>query len=254
MAAIAVALLSGSLAVPAAQAKELPGAAESYLFTVDGSNVKVIPGNDTAGKIVIDNPDVIRWSDRPYRHVLDMSVRELLREFQWSAKTLQLANPTPNASVYVDGTSQIVDIRKARVQDGRLVFLVRGIDGPLTAASGPGSVVIDNVTTYPTSQRYTVDTGTSSYLSVTATSATSVTVTSYERAKKMASVTLTPTAPSATLTGPVLQSVVEAIVVRGETIGTTTYTAEAGFSSAGIVVNLYRPTTGGTLLVSTMNF
>ena len=65
---------------------------------------------------------------------------------------------------------------------------------------------------------------------------------------------ITPTSHSATLPGPLLQSVVEAIVVRGSTIGTTTYTAEAGFSSDGIVVNLYRPTTGGTLLVSTMNF
>ena len=248
-----VAIAAAGLLAPAAQARQLPGPPESYLFTVDGSNIKVIPGKDNSGKIAIDNPAAIRWSDRPYRHVLNMTVRELLDEFQWSPTTLKLADPTPNASVYVDGTSQIVDIRRARMHDGRLVLFVHSIDGPLTAASGPGSVVIDNVTTYPSSQRYTVDTVTSSYVSVTATSLTSVTVTSYTRDRKMSSVTLTPTSPSATLPGPLLQSVVEA-AVGGATIGTTTYTAEAGFSSEGIVVNLYRPTTGGTLLVSTMNF
>ena len=148
-AALLLAASTGALAAPMAQAKDLPGPQETYLFVVDGTNVKVIPGKGHAAKLVIENPDAIRFSDRPYRHQLDMSVREMLGEFEWSAKTHKLAPATPNASVSVGGTSQIVDIRKAVIHDNRLVLSVRGIAGAVRAAEGPGTVFIDNTVTFP---------------------------------------------------------------------------------------------------------
>ena len=277
-AVLLIALATGLVTMSTAQAQDLPGPPESYLFTVDSPQMTLKPGKGEAATLVITEPNAIRWSDRPYRHERDMAIREMLAEFGWDARTHRLAKDTPNASVSIGGHSQIVDIRKAVRHPDRLVLSVRGIAGRVTPGAGPGSVVIDNVTTYPSTQKYIVDSETSCYLSVTATSSTSVTVTSHTRGLPTASVTLTPTSHSATLAGPLLQSVVEAsgpltpssdvatlagpvpqrgapaMVPRGATIGTTTYTAEAGFSAEGILVNLYRPTTGGTLLVSTLNF
>ena len=240
MAAIALALLSGSLAVPTAQAKELPGPAESYLFTVDSSNVKVIPGKDHAGKIVIDNPDAIRWSDRPYRHALDISVQELLREFGWSPKTLRLAADTPNASVSVAGHSEIVDIRKVRKQEGRLVLFVRSIDGPLTAASGPGSVVIDNVILYPVAQTQAADAVHT--FTATLTSPTALTVDLYENGNKTASVTFASEPDS--FFGSVLQATLP-IPGSPEGAALPAYIVRPGYSNGvcfGVAITISSPT------------
>lgn len=152
----ALAALPILLASPA-DARELPGPQESYLFTVDGARVTVAPGKGDAAKVVITEPDAIRFSDRPYRHQLGMTITQMLGEFGWDATTHKLARATPNAAVSIGGHSQVVDIRKAVPHPGRLVLSVRGIAGPLTAVSGPGSLFIDNTVTFPVGSKTPVD-------------------------------------------------------------------------------------------------
>lgn len=169
-----MALLLGVLVRAPAHAEAPPGPPESYLFVVDGSRVTILPGKENAARIVIRTPEATRFSDRPYRHDMAMSVTEMLEEFGWSSRTHRLAADTPNAAVSVRGRSQIVDIRKAWVFPDRLVISVRGLDGPVSAGSGRGSIFIDNVTTYPVIQN--VPLGGDYSAQVTLTSATSASV------------------------------------------------------------------------------
>ena len=173
-AAVCLSMTVALCAAAPAQAKALPGPAESYLFVVDGTPVKVLPGKGNAARIVIEDPDATRFSDRPFRHERPMSVAGMLGEFDWSAKTHRLAPATPNAAISVAGRSQIVDIRKAWTFPDRLVLSVRGLKGPLTAAQGPGSIFIDNTVTFPMAQ--TVALGGDSSAQVTLIDATTVSV------------------------------------------------------------------------------
>lgn len=141
------------IAVPAQAAPGPPG---SYLFVVDASDVKVIPEKGTAARIVLEDASAMRFSDRPYRHVRPISLRGMLNAFGWSPTTLKLKDPTPNASISIAGQrSRIVDVGKASIRDGKLVLDVIGIDGPLTAMRGPGSVFLDNASGSAQSARLT---------------------------------------------------------------------------------------------------
>lgn len=177
-------LATAALAAPGAAAAA-PGPDESYLFVVDATQVKVTPGKGKAARIVLTDPSALRFSDRPYRHVLPMTVRTMLAEFDWSPQSLKLAEPTPNASLSIGGQrSRIVNIDKAEIRKGTLVLHVTGIDGALTAMKGAGSVFIDNVEPAPvfpqtqTASLYTDPTfGKTFTATATLTSATSLTVT-----------------------------------------------------------------------------
>lgn len=143
LAAVALVAMGLPLAVPASAA---PGPDESYLFVVDADHLRVVPAKGVAARIVLTGPSALRFSDRPYRHVRPMTLRAMLAEFGWTPTSLSLEDPKPNASVSLAGRrSQIVEIRQARLRDGKLVLSVLGIDGPLKRGEGPGSIFIDNV-------------------------------------------------------------------------------------------------------------
>lgn len=205
-----ITIAAAAIAVPTA-ATAAPGPTESYLFVVDASQVKVVPGKGTAGRIVLTDPSALRFSDRPYRHVRPMSVRNLLREFAWSPQTLTLADPTPNASISVGGRrSQIVDISKAEFRKGNLVLHVTGIDGALQAVKGAGSIFIDNVESAPvfpqtqTTSLYTDPTfGKTFTATATLTSATSMTVTVLLDGETQMTINLSPTQAVSSLSATV---------------------------------------------------
>lgn len=202
----AITLAATAIVAPAA-ASAAPGPAESYLFVVDASQVKVMPGKGKAARIVLSDAAAIRFSDRPYRHVRPMSLRAMLEEFGWSPQTLKLADSTPNASVSIGGQrSRVVDIGKAEIRKDKLVLHVTGIDGPLKAARGAGSVFIDNATpapTFPQTQTSTlyVDPtfGKTFTATATLTSATSMTVTILYDGETQITIALSPTQPISTL-------------------------------------------------------
>jgi hypothetical protein len=205
--ACAALMVSGLTLAPSASAA--PGPAESYLFVVDGSQIKVTPEKGTAARVVITDPSAIRFSDRPYRHVRPIALRALLGEFGWSPTTLKLADTTPNASISIAGErSRVVDIGKAEIRKGRLVLHVISIDGPLQAAKGAGSVFIDNVNpadTFPQTQTadlYIDPTfGTTYTATATLTSPTSATVNVLANGATVLSAVLTPATPTAILLG-----------------------------------------------------
>lgn len=184
MSLVAAVILAAAGLPLAPAAVAAPGPAESYLFVVDGSQIKVVPEKGNAGRIVITEPSAIRFSDRPYRHVRAIALRAMLNEFGWSPSTLSLADSTPNASISIAGKrSRVVDIGKAEIRKGKFVLHVIGIDGPLKVAKGAGSVFIDNADsapTFPQSQSteiYTNPTfGTEFTVVTTLTSATSATI------------------------------------------------------------------------------
>lgn len=205
--ATAAVAVSGLTLAPSASAT--PGPAESYLFVVDGSQIKVTPGKGTAGRVVITGPSAIRFSDRPYRHVRPLAVRALLDEFGWSPTTLKLAETTPNASISIAGErSRVVDIGRAEIRKGKLVLYVKSIDGPLEPAKGAGSVFIDNVNpadAFPQTQTadlYTDPTfGTTFTAMVALNSPTSATISILADGTTVLTTVLTPETPSTTLFG-----------------------------------------------------
>lgn len=138
------------LVAPAATAQQ---GQESYLFVVDARNITVTPLEGDSARVVVSGPAVTRFTDRPARDADRIGVRGMLREFGWTRKTKRLMESTPNAAISIAGErSQIVDIKRARVADGRVVLRVVGINGPLVAMRGAGSIFIDNAATYPVQQ------------------------------------------------------------------------------------------------------
>lgn len=228
--------VSGLTLAPAASAA--PGPAESYLFVVDGSQIKVMPEKGNAGRIVITDPSAIRFSDRPYRHVRPMALRAMLAEFGWSPSTSRLADATPNASISVAGErSRVVDIGRAEIRKGKLVLHVISIDGPLQAAKGAGSVFIDNVDaapTFPQTQStvlYTDPTfGTTYTATATLTGPTSATVNVLADGTTVLTAVLTPATPATVLLGTLPDGY--AIPMDLE------IPVYASFSSRGVVVGL----------------
>ena len=98
---------------------------------------------------------------------------------------------TPNASITIAGErSQVVDIRKVRVHDDRIVLSVRGLAGALEAQSGPGAVFIDDVIVYPWVQ--TADLGDGVTATVTLLGPTALTATLDHNGTNDGSCTLTP--------------------------------------------------------------
>lgn len=152
LAAFGGAVLAASVliapSVPAQAAQDV-----SYLFVVDSTDIRVTPLKGDAARVEITGAAVTRFTDRPEREAESIGVRGMLREFGWTAKSKRLKDATPNASISIAGErSQIVDIKRARVADGRVVLRVVGINGALESMRGAGSIFIDNAVTYPLSQ------------------------------------------------------------------------------------------------------
>jgi hypothetical protein len=146
MALAAAALVAPSLSAHAAQDV-------SYLFVVDSTDIRVTPLEGDAARVEISRAAVTRFTDRPAREAESIGTRGMLREFGWTAKSKRLKDSTPNAAISIAGErSQIVDIKRARVADGRVVLRVVGINGPLESMRGAGSIFIDNALTYPLTQ------------------------------------------------------------------------------------------------------
>lgn len=179
VAIVAVALTGGVGPALAAPPPDAPP--ESYLYIVDAKYIKVKPNADgSTAKVVLRNAKVTRFSDRPYRHEHYMSVAEMFAEFGGDPRTGKWEDPTPNAGVSVAGhRTEIVDIRRSKGDEERLVLYVRDVRYALKAVEGVGAVFIDNVTatTYPVSKSITWTQLPGLTADVTATSATSLTVT-----------------------------------------------------------------------------
>ena len=61
-------------------------------------------------KVILLDAKVTRFSDRPYRHEVRISVEEMLREFEWNSQTKKWGDPTPNAGLSVAGQrTEIID-------------------------------------------------------------------------------------------------------------------------------------------------
>lgn len=234
--ATAALAVTGLTLAPSASA--VPGPAESYLFVVDGSQIKVTPGKGTTGRVVITDPSAIRFSDRPYRHVRPMALRAMLAEFGWSPSTSRLADATPNASISIAGErSRVVDIGRAEIRKGKLVLYVNSIDGPLQVAKGAGSVFIDNVDpapTFPQTQSavlYTDPTfGTTYTATATLTGPTSATVNVLADGTAVLTAVLTPATPATVLLGTLPNGYVIPTALE--------ISVYASFTSRGVVVGL----------------
>ena len=120
---------------------------ESYLYVIDASSIKVIPSESgKSAKVIVRDAQVTRFSDRPYRHQLRITLDEMHREFQRDARTQRWGDPTPNAGVSVAGKrTEIVDIQRSSGDKRRLVLHVKDVHRTLTAMSGTGAIFIDNV-------------------------------------------------------------------------------------------------------------
>ena len=124
---------------------------------MDSNDIRVTPLQGDAARVEISGAAVTRFTDRPEREAESIGVRGMLREFGWTAKTRRLKASTPNASISIAGErSQIVDIKRARVREGRVVLRVVGINGALESMRGAGSLFVDNAPTYPLTQNISI--------------------------------------------------------------------------------------------------
>lgn len=141
-AGLALAMAPQAYAAPPADAPP-----ESYLYVVDASYIKVIPSaSGERAKVVVLDAKVTRFSDRPYRHEVRITVEEMLKEFEWDATSQRWGDPTPNAGVSVAGQrTEIVDIQRSSGDKDRLVLHVKDVREKLRAVSGTGAIFIDNV-------------------------------------------------------------------------------------------------------------
>lgn len=146
-AAALIVTATGFITAPALAATPPDAPPESYLYIVDAKYIKVKPNADgSKAKVILRNAKVTRFSDRPYRHEHYMSVAEMFSDFGWDSQTLRWADPTPNAGVSVAGhRTEIVDIRRAKGNEKRLVLRVKDVRYALKAVEGVGSIFIDNV-------------------------------------------------------------------------------------------------------------
>lgn len=147
MFAATVAALALATQAPAVAAPPADAPPESYLYVVDASYVTVKPiASGKRAKIILRNAKVTRFSDRPYRHEVRITVEEMQREFGRNIDTGAWADPTPNGGISVAGQrTEIVDIQGSQGDSKRLVLYVKDVHETLRAVSGTGAIFIDNV-------------------------------------------------------------------------------------------------------------
>lgn len=228
---------------PAATAAPTPDAPpETYLYIIDASYITLIPSDSgKRAKIVVNDAKVTRFSDRPYRHQLRISVEEMLREFDWDTVTKKWGDPTPNAGVSIAGQrTEIIDIKRSTGDKDRLVLHVKDVHKTLNAISGTGAIFIDNVVAFPIVKTSPII-ATSSFV-VTLTSPTSVTVNATRMGgTKGKDVTLN--APSSVAGKPVTaQGTITALLPQLDEEGRTvvlpgTYTVTAEFTMTQVTVS-----------------
>ena len=156
LAASAAALLAGAALTGSAQAADaepsqpepIPAAPieVSYLFTIDSSKLRVIPGNNGFGRVVVTLPaSFTRFTDRPARDATRVSAEEVFTPFGWTPERDRLSGKAPNAAVSVGGeATQVVELRTARILENRIVLRVKSLEGDLERAKGLGAIFIDN--------------------------------------------------------------------------------------------------------------
>lgn len=165
LAASAAALLAGAALTGTAQAADpAPSQPEtipavpievSYLFTIDSSKLRVTPGKNGFGRVVVTLPaSFTRFTDRPARDATRVSAEDVFTPFGWTPERDRLTGKAPNAALSVNGeASQVVELRTARILDNRIVLRVKSLEGDLERTKGPGSIFIDNAdATAPSAQ------------------------------------------------------------------------------------------------------
>lgn len=148
----ALAMILGTLIItPSVSAEPTDSATEransvadpSYLFVADSLSIKVKPRGPSSAKVIIEDPAITRFTDRPDRETSATTTAQMLTTFGWATDAPRL-RVRPNAAISIAGTSQIVEIRRARIRADRLVLWVWGVQDSPQPAAGSGSIFIDN--------------------------------------------------------------------------------------------------------------
>lgn len=139
---------SGSADIAAADVATatIPTVPLSYLFTVDSSKVRVVPGKEGRGRVIVTLPATFtRFTDRPGRETRRVQAEAVLRAFGWTEESNSFTGKVPNAAVSIAGSaSQVVELRAATIRVDRVVFKVKALAGSLRNRTGAGSIFIDN--------------------------------------------------------------------------------------------------------------
>lgn len=148
---LGVALALGSVPAQASDSADIatsaiPVVPLSYLFAVDSGKVRVVPGKEDRGTVIVALPATFtRFTDRPGRDTRLVRAQSVLRAFGWTEDSDRFTGKVPNAAVAIAGSvSQVVELRAARIQKNRVVFKVKALAGPLEERAGAGSIFIDN--------------------------------------------------------------------------------------------------------------
>lgn len=104
---------------------------------------RVKPRGQASARVIIEDPEITRFTDRPNREASATTAAQMLTAFGWATDAPRL-RVRPNAAISIAGTSQIVEIRGARIRADRLVLWVWGVQGPPQPAAGSGSIFINN--------------------------------------------------------------------------------------------------------------
>ena len=137
-------ILGTLIMAPSASAEQTDSTTEpSYLFVTDSLSIKVKPRGPASAKVIIEDPAITRFTDRPVRESSATTAAQMLTAFGWAADAPRL-RVRPNAAISIAGTSQIVEIRRARIRSDRLVLWVWGVQDSPQPAAGSGSIFIDN--------------------------------------------------------------------------------------------------------------
>lgn len=145
---VAVALILSALimAPPVSAEQNDPPTDPSYLFVGDSLSITMKPRGSSSAKVVIKDPAITRFTDRPDREASATTAAQMLTAFGWGPDTPRLRF-RPNAAIAIAGTSQVVEIRRARIREDRLVLWVWGIQDSPKSATGAGSIFVDNAPT-----------------------------------------------------------------------------------------------------------
>jgi hypothetical protein len=121
-------------------------AADEWLYVLASDNIRIVPGSGDAARVIL-RPDIdaVQFTDRPERASNATTTRTVLRDFGWTPSGQTLPGKTPNAAISISTSSvQVVEIRRASIKKSTITFFVRGLNGPVNAASGAGAVFIDD--------------------------------------------------------------------------------------------------------------
>lgn len=121
-------------------------AADQWLYVLSSHDIRVVPGKGDAGRVILRSDiQAVQFTDRPERASNSTNTRTVLRDFGWTPTGTTLSGKTPNAAISIGSSVvQVVEILRASVTKDKVTLVVRGLDGPLDAASGVGAIFIDD--------------------------------------------------------------------------------------------------------------